>query len=60
MARVYSSANTMPEISAVYPALFDGEEIKEKKAERKLELSALRFKQFADSYNKRFNGGANN
>lgn len=58
IARVYSSANTYPEISAVYPALFDNEEIQEKKAEKKLELSALRFKQFAESYNKKFKEGA--
>lgn len=58
MARVYSSANTMPEISAVYPSLFDSEEIKEKKAEKQAELSTIRFKQFAESYNKKFKEGA--
>ena len=43
-----------PEISGVYPTLFDSEEIKQKKQEQKAELSALRFKQFADSFNQRF------
>lgn len=44
-----------PEISQVYPTLFDSEEIKQKKQERQAELSALRFKQFAESFNQRFN-----
>ena len=55
VARVQSSANKMPEIGAVYPSLFDSEEIKQKKQEKKAELSALRFKLFAESYNKRIN-----
>ena len=44
-----------PEISGVYPMLFDSEEIKRKKQEKQAELSALRFKQFAESFNQRFN-----
>ena len=55
IARLYSSSARMPEISAAYPTLFDSEEIQEKKQEKKDELSALRFKQFAQSYNKKFN-----
>lgn len=58
VGRIYSSSARYPEIQTMYPALFDDEEIKAKKAEKQVELSALRFKQFADSYNKRFNGGA--
>lgn len=54
MARLYSSSARMPEISAAYPTLFDSEEIQEKKQEKKNELSALRFKQFAQAYNKKF------
>ena len=54
MARIYSSSATYPEISEVYPTLFDSKEIQEKKVERKAELSALRFKQFAQSFNQRF------
>lgn len=55
MARLYSSSARMPEISAAYPTLFDSEEIQEKKQEKKNKLSALRFKQFAQAYNKKFN-----
>lgn len=54
VARIQSSANKMPEIGEVYPSLFDTEEIKQKKQEKKAELSALRFKLFAESYNKKF------
>lgn len=54
VARIYSSANKMPEISEVYPSLFDSQEIEAKRSAAKAELSALRFKQFANSFNKRF------
>jgi hypothetical protein len=55
IARIYSSSNNIPEIAEVYPSLFDTQEVAEKKQEKKMELSALRFKQFAQSYNNRFN-----
>lgn len=58
VARIYSSANTVPEISDVYPSLFDSKEIQEKRQEQKAELSALRFKLFAKSYNDRFKEAA--
>lgn len=54
VARIYNSSNKMPEIAAIYPNLFDSAEIEERKAQKKAELSALRFKQFANSYNQRF------
>lgn len=44
-----------PDISSVYPTLFDSEEIKRKQQEKQAELSALRFKQFAESFNQKFN-----
>lgn len=43
-----------PEIASVYPSLFDSAEIKQKKQEQRAEISALRFKQFAESFNQRF------
>lgn len=50
-----------PDISQFYPTLFDSEEIKQRKQEKQAELSALRFKQFAESFNQRFNKeGQNN
>lgn len=54
VARVYSSSATMPDISEVYPTLFDAKAIQQHKQEQMAELSALRFKQFAASYNTKF------
>lgn len=50
ISRLYSSSAHMPEIYEAYPHLFNSEEIEEKRQERKDELSALRFKLFADAY----------
>lgn len=55
VARIYGSENTMPDISEVYPHLFDSEEIEEQRLKQKNELSAVRFRQFATSFNKKFN-----
>lgn len=63
VARLYSSSAKLPQINEVYPTLFDSNEIEAQKQEKKTELSILRFKQFAQTYNKRFNNkevGANN
>ena len=47
------SKDPMPTIQEVYPKLFDdlAEEHEEKVQQQKAQLSALRFKQFAQSYN---------
>ena len=55
VGRIYSSSTKLPEISEVYPSLFMSEELEEQKRAKKAELSILRFKQFAQSYNDRFN-----
>ena len=54
VARLYNSSNRMPDISDAYPTLFDSQEIQAKKQEQKDKLSALRFKQFAQSFNQNF------
>ena len=54
IARLYSSSATMPEISAAYPTVFDNKEYEEARQEKQDELSALRFKLFAESFNKKF------
>lgn len=51
ISRIYSSSATYPDISEVYPSLFDSEEIQEQKQKQKDELSILRFKQFAQAHN---------
>lgn len=58
MARLYSSTNTIPTIYEVYPQLFNKEDIEEQQAEKKAELSAIRFKQFVSSFNHRKKGGS--
>lgn len=54
ISRIHNSSNTMPEISSVYPSLFDTKEIEEKKQEKKDNLSVMRFRQFAICHNIKF------
>lgn len=54
VARLHSNDASMPTISECYPSLFQKEEDLEKRQALQDELSALRLKQFADSFNKRF------
>lgn len=54
VARIHSSSNKIPPIYDVYPTLFDSEEMLQKREEKKAELSALRFKKFAQSFNSRY------
>lgn len=54
IGRYFASSNKLPPIHEVYPTLFDSEEVLRKQQEKQAELSALRFKQFAQSFNKRF------
>lgn len=54
VSRIYSSSSKMPTLSEAYPYLFTKEEEIEMVQEKKAELSALRFKQFANSYNTKY------
>lgn len=54
VSRIHHSANKMPEIYAAYPALFDAEDIQKQRQQKQAELSAARFRQFANSHNKKF------
>lgn len=45
-----------PDIGKVYPMLFDTEEIQEQKAQQQTKASAIRFLQFAQNHNQRFQG----
>lgn len=60
IGRYYSSKNTLPEISAVYPNLFDNTEIEQKRAEKTVELSVIRLKMFADTHNRKFKEASTN
>lgn len=57
VSRIYNSSNTIPDISEAYPQLFDSEEIQEQKQKQRDNLSAARFKQFAQAYNNNKKGG---
>lgn len=48
-----------PDIHEFYPSLFDAQEREAQKREQSNQLSALRFKQFAQSYNKKYKEVAN-
>ena len=55
IARIHSSTNNLPKISEIYPTLFDEIEVEENIQAKKDELSATRFKIFAQSFNNRRN-----
>lgn len=59
ISRIYDSANNLPSIYQAYPSLYSQEEVEEKQKEKQAELSALRFRQFANSYNKKYKEVAN-
>lgn len=54
LSRLYASSNTMPPIHEVYPTLFNDTSIQEEIQKKKDEMSVMRFKQFAQSFNSKF------
>lgn len=54
VSRIYSSSAHFPQLNEVYPSLFDTEEIKVQQAEKQAELTAVRFRAFAQAYNKKY------
>ena len=56
VSRIYSSSATMPKLYELYPSLFASEEIQAQEQAKRDELSALRFKQFAQAHNKKYEG----
>ena len=57
VARIYNKENEYPEIELVYPSIFDAKEMEEERQKQQDELSALRFKQFAQAFNKKIKEG---
>lgn len=57
IGRLYSSSTKLPELADAYPSLFNNEEIQEQKQNKINELSALRFKQYANFHNNKINKG---
>lgn len=56
VARLYSSTAKYPTLAEVYPSLFNAEEFNKKRQEERDRASAIRFKQFANAYNKNYKG----
>lgn len=54
IARLYSSSAKMPQIQDIYPSLFETETEKQKE-DKRMEISAIRFRMFAQAYNKKYN-----
>lgn len=54
IARLQSSANRMPSLEEAYPTLFETAEIEEQKQQKQDEISAIRFKQFAQAFNSKY------
>jgi hypothetical protein len=55
VSRIYSSSGKLPELYEVYPSIFNAEDVQEQKEKQVAELSILRFKQYANFHNKKFN-----
>lgn len=60
VARVYNSENRLPTLAEAYPTLFDEQEAAEELQRAQGELTAIKFKQFAQTFNSNFERGANN
>lgn len=56
VSRIYSSSATMPKLYELYPALFNSAEIQAQEQTRRDELSAIRFRQFAQAHNNKLKG----
>lgn len=52
VGRIYNKSTKMPSVEEAYPNIFDFDA--EEKQKKQDELSAARFKQFAEAFNKKF------
>lgn len=53
VGRIYNKSTKMPSVEEAYPNIFDAFDAEEKQKKQD-ELSAARFKQFAEAFNKKF------
>jgi hypothetical protein len=54
VARIYNSENKLPTLAEAYPTLFETQEDDEARQRAQGELTALKFIQFAETFNKKF------
>lgn len=54
VGRIYNKSTKMPSIEEAYPNIFDAKKMQEEKQKKQDALSAARFKQFAEAFNKKF------
>lgn len=52
VARTFSQGNSYPKVYEAYPSIFNKEEMERAEQQRRDELSALKLKEFAESFNK--------
>ena len=57
IGRLYSSSTKLPELAEAYPSLFESGELQEQKQNKINNLSALRFRQFANFHNNKISKG---
>lgn len=57
VARAYNSENTLPTLAEAYPSLFNAQEETDALERAQGELTALKFKQFAQTFNRNFERG---
>lgn len=60
VAQTMSKDATFPEIHEVYPTLFDAKQIEAERQTARDTASVVRFKLFAQNYNKNLKGGVDN
>lgn len=61
VARIYSQTAKMPTLAEAFPSIFaDNEEMQEQQTAAIMEVSALRFRQFAQAHNRKKGGAKEN
>lgn len=59
VARISNKSVEMPYIEKAYPTIFDAKEMSEMRKKKEIKLSAARFRQFAQTFNQKFEKGGN-
>lgn len=54
VSRIHSANAKFPSLEEAYLSVFDSEEYREQKQQKEEEMTIMRFKQFANSHNKKY------